>query len=74
MPAVILSAIGAAGGIMLALWVAQGLRSFLWGVSPLDPLTFVGVAVGLLAVATLASVHPALRVLRLDPVASLRAE
>jgi putative ABC transport system permease protein len=50
------------------------LRSFLWGVTPTDPLTFVGVIVTLLAVALLSSLIPALRVLRLDPALTLRAE
>jgi ABC-type lipoprotein release transport system permease subunit len=43
-------------------------------VQPTDPLTFGAVILMLLGVALLASVIPALRVLRLDPVRSLRAE
>lgn len=48
-----------------------------WGVEPTDPLTFAGVAMGLLGVAVMASTLPALRVLRvlrLDPSVTLRAE
>jgi ABC-type lipoprotein release transport system permease subunit len=41
-------------------------------VSATDPLTFVGAALGLVAVAAIASLAPALRILRLDPAATLR--
>jgi ABC-type lipoprotein release transport system permease subunit len=43
-------------------------------VTPTDPVTFAAVIVTLLAVALVASVIPALRVLRLDPALTLRAE
>ena len=73
----------AAGGIVLSLagailggllsMVSVGLvRSYLWGVEPHDPVTYAGVALFLLAVATVASVLPSLRILRLDPAQSLR--
>jgi ABC-type lipoprotein release transport system permease subunit len=47
-------------------------ESFLWGVGQHDPTTYAGVALFLLAVATVASVLPALRILRLDPAETLR--
>ncbi len=50
------------------------LRSLLWGVRPNDPLTFAIVVATLLTVAVAASVLPALRVRRLDPVSLLRSE
>src|SRR5207237_931955 len=50
------------------------MQSFLWGVAPTDPITFGAVIVTLLSVALIASVIPALRVLRLDPALTLRAE
>jgi ABC-type lipoprotein release transport system permease subunit len=43
-------------------------------VVPSDPLTFAAVILVLLIVALLASIIPALRVLRLDPAMTLRAE
>jgi predicted permease len=70
----ILAAIGIVLGSLAALAVVRLLRSFLWGVTPTDPLTFGLVVATLLAVAVVASVVPALRVLRLDPVRALRAE
>ena len=55
--------------------LAGGLiRGVLVGVSPLDPLTLVSVAAGLLLVAMIACYFPAQRALRIDPARSLRAE
>jgi predicted permease len=70
----ILAAIGIALGTAGAFAVARFLQSFLWGVTPADPLTFIAVIATLLAVALAASVLPALTVLRLDPATTLRAE
>jgi putative ABC transport system permease protein len=51
---------------------ARVLREFVWGIDPLDPTTYIAVAVTLMAVAVLASLVPALRVVRLNPIAALR--
>jgi ABC-type antimicrobial peptide transport system permease subunit len=69
-----LAAAGVAIGSVLARAVSQVLRSFIWGVSAVDYLTFVAAAAVLLLVAMLASFIPALRVLRLDPANTLRHE
>jgi ABC-type antimicrobial peptide transport system permease subunit len=69
-----LAAGGVAIGCVLARAASQALRSFVWGVSAVDTFTFVAAAVGLLLVAMLASLIPALRVLRLDPANTLRHE
>jgi predicted permease len=74
MPGVTLAAIGVAIGCGAAYSLAQLMRSFIWGVEATDPLTFVSVAALLLVVALAASLLPALRVLRLDPALTLRAE
>jgi ABC-type antimicrobial peptide transport system permease subunit len=70
----VLAAIGVALGAAAALATARLLQSFLWGVTPADPLTFATVIATLLAVAAAASIVPALTVLRLDPAVTLRAE
>jgi predicted permease len=74
MPGVILAGAGVAIGSAMSLAVVRLLQSFLWGVTPTDPLTFGGVVVTLLVVALLASLAPAWRVVRTDPARSLRAE
>jgi predicted permease len=69
-----LAAIGAAAGLVLAWPVAQSLeaRGLLWGVDSHDPATFIAGIAFLLVVATIASVVPALEILRLDPAQALR--
>lgn len=63
---------GIAFGLLAAGVVSRLLRSVLYGVSPLDPLVFAGVAAGLAAVALLACYLPARRAAWMDPFAALR--
>ena len=77
--AIVRSAIGTAlFGIVLGLAVAFALtrtiESFLYGVSPWDPLTAAVVAGVLLAVAALAALVPAWRAASVDPATTLRAD
>ncbi|HSD67757.1 MAG TPA: FtsX-like permease family protein, partial [Vicinamibacteria bacterium] len=67
-----LGLLGAGLGLAGALALSRVLRGLLHEVSPTDPVTFVGVGLLLLAVAALASLLPARRAARLDPVAILR--
>jgi predicted permease len=67
-----LSAIGAALGGVLSLTAVGLVETFLWNVPARDPLTYAGVALLLLVVAAVASVLPALKILRLDPAQTLR--
>jgi ABC-type lipoprotein release transport system permease subunit len=50
------------------------MRSFLFEVSPMDPLTFASVAALLTFVALLASYIPARRAAQIDPMVSLRCD
>ena len=61
-------------GVLGALAVTQWLSSLLYGIAPRDPVTFVGVAVLLLAVTLAASWFPARRATRVDPIIALRGE
>jgi predicted permease len=67
-------AIGVGLGLVTALAVTRLLRSFLTGVSPTDPATFAGVVLGFLGVALWASLVPARRAARIDPLTALRSE
>ncbi len=67
-----LAAIGIVIGTMLAPAGTWASRSFFYNVSPFDPVTFIGVACFLLAVAFVASYVPALRATRIDPLEALR--
>ena len=69
-----LAGVGVAVGLLGALVLTRVMRGVLYGVTSSDPLTFVGVALVLLVVATIASVIPALRATRVDPLVALRAE
>ena len=53
---------------------AQALRSLLFEVGTLDPLTYLVVPAVVLAVATVATLWPALRACRMHPVRALRNE
>ena len=67
-----LAAIGAVGGGLLSLVAARLVESFVWPAGTTDPLTYAGVAVVFLLVAIVASILPALSILRLDPAQTLR--
>ena len=69
-----LAAIGSIIGLAIALGGARLMKSFLYGVSASDPLTFSFVAMALLGVALLACWIPARRASRVDPMVALRAE
>jgi len=66
--------VGLAFGVTAAFWLMRMLESLLVGVSPLDPVSFVGAIVVLFAVSLAAIIVPALRATRLDPMIALQAE
>ena len=69
-----LTGIGVACGLAASIALMRLLSSLLFGVSPMDPLTYAAVAAGLAAAAALASYLPARRATAVDPVEALRAE
>ena len=73
-PAILLSIAGLGAGLGLSLVAVRFLRAMLWGVRQTDPLTFAATSAILLLVAVLATLAPALRILRMDPSETLRSE
>jgi putative ABC transport system permease protein len=71
---VLLTIIGIAGGIAGAVSLARFLRGMLFGLTPLDPSTYVVVALFFTAVAMAAAYLPARRATKIDPVIALRYE
>jgi ABC-type antimicrobial peptide transport system permease subunit len=67
-------AAGLAGGGLLALAGAPALRSILFAVDPIAPLTMVGVGIGLMGVGLAAALLAAWRLRSIDPIIALRAE
>jgi putative ABC transport system permease protein len=65
---------GTVCGLIDSMAVTRAITGLLYGVSPLDPIVFVGVSLTLAAAGLVASLIPALRATRVDPIAALRAE
>jgi putative ABC transport system permease protein len=66
--------VGIVLGMLASIALTRFVASQFWGVSPRDPITFVGVIVVLAAVGTAACLVPARRATRVDPLVALRYE
>jgi putative ABC transport system permease protein len=66
--------VGCVAGLALAVGLSHFLASMLYGVSSIDPVTYSGVVALILVVAALASLAPAVRAARVEPVTVLREE
>jgi putative ABC transport system permease protein len=64
---------GIAAGLIASFWLTAALQKFLFGVTPHDAVSFGAVAAILLFVSALASIVPARRAARVDPVKVLKA-
>jgi putative ABC transport system permease protein len=69
---VVLAAAGAVIGLVLSFASTRALSAFLFGVSAFDPFVFGGVTVTLVGAAMIASLVPARRAVRVDPLVALR--
>jgi putative ABC transport system permease protein len=72
--AVTMAGIGIGAGLVFAALATRLMRDLLVGITPTDPLTFAGGAALLLLIAVAASLLPARRATRVDPMVALRAE
>ncbi|MFC1500808.1 ABC transporter permease, partial [Candidatus Zixiibacteriota bacterium] len=72
--AIYLAGIGIVAGLLFVILTSVALRSIIWGVPLVDALTLFGVAVMILAITLTASIVPAWRASRADPVEVLRAD
>ncbi len=72
--AMALTLVGTAVGLGAAAGLMRLMRTLLFGISPLDPFSFLAVPVVLVAAAALASYLPARRTTAVDPADALRAE
>ena len=70
----LLATAGVAIGLLASWLLTPVLRSWLYEIEPGDPLTFIGVAAILVAIALLATAIPARRATKVDPVLAMRAE
>jgi ABC-type antimicrobial peptide transport system permease subunit len=71
---VILSATGCVVGLAGAMALSRLMKSLLFGVTPLDPMTYAVMPFVLLVAAVVASYLPARRAAAVDPAETLRAE
>ena len=72
--ALVLTGVGVAIGIVAAAGLTQFMKSLLFGIRPLDPLTYIAIPFILVSSAALASYLPARRAATVDPVEALRTE
>jgi putative ABC transport system permease protein len=70
----LLAGVGVACGLGTAVIVMRLMASLLFGVSPMDPVTYGAAALSVVGVAWLASYLPSRRAAAVDPVEALRAE
>jgi predicted permease len=66
--------IGAVAGIVVTALAAQVLKSLLLGLNPLDPVSFIAAPALLVVIGSAATVLPARRAARVDPLKALRSE
>jgi predicted permease len=70
----VVAAAGAGAGLGAALLASRVLASFLYGTSPRDPWVLAGSVIALAVIASLASLLPALRAARIEPMEAIRCE
>jgi len=72
--AAVLFGVGMLLGLGVALLLARGMRSFLYGIGPVDPPTYIAAAGVLAGVMFVAAFVPARRAMRVNPLSALRSD
>jgi putative ABC transport system permease protein len=72
--ALALAGAGVGIGLCAAVLVTRAASRMLFGIAPTDPIVYAALSLALVAVALVASLVPACRATRLDPLAALRIE
>jgi len=70
----LLVSIGLGLGVAGAVVITRVIRTFLWGITPTDPVTFMIVTAVLAVLALVACYVPARRALKIDPIIALRID
>jgi predicted permease len=70
----LLVSVGLGLGVAGAVAITRVIRTFLWGITPTDPVTFMIVGAALAVLALVACYVPARRALKIDPIIALRIE
>jgi putative ABC transport system permease protein len=70
----VLSIVGLAAGLAIAVWGSALIKSMLYGVAATDPLSYTMAGAALLGVSLLACTIPMRRAMRVDPVIAMRAD
>jgi ABC-type antimicrobial peptide transport system permease subunit len=71
---ILIAVAGTVSGLVVAVMASRGLASFLYETSPRDPWVLLGSVAALTLIASAASILPALRAARIDPMKALRTE
>ena len=71
-PAIALALAGVTGGLIAARLAARAMQHVVWGVPLGDPLTFAAAGGSVFLVACIATLIPLLRIVRLNPIRTLR--
>ena len=70
----VIAMLGSAAGLVAAILASRALASFLYETSPRDPWILVGSVVALACIASTASLLPAIRAARIEPITAIRCE
>jgi ABC-type antimicrobial peptide transport system permease subunit len=70
----VIAIVGSVSGLIVAVLASRALQSFLYETSPRDPWVLIGAVLALGTIASAASLLPALRAARIEPMAAIRCE